>query len=832
MFLALLLSLLALAGAVLPEVAYQAPAAYPPEAQAAGEEAVVQLELGIDERGIVIEARLVEPVGDGFDEAALLAARATRFTPARDESGAAVSAAIFYNIAFSLEKIPSPSLRGQVREAGTRLPLPGVELRATGPEDALALATTDEDGRYTFVGLGGGSWTLAATDPRHRTLTEEVEIRAEELVELDLALVKDAIATERLADEILVVEGERATSEAQERRLPVEEIQYLPGTNGDVVKVVQNLPGVARSPLGTGNLIIRGTAPEDSRTFIDGSPIPLVFHFAGLTAVINSDSISEVAYLPGNFSVRYGRILGGLVDLRTKTELPERSRGYLSVDVFQTALYQDIKLGPRTALSFSGRRSYVDAVLSPLLSKGNATVRAPRYYDAQLRFLHQTDGGTSYDALFFLSDDRFRFLGGEEDPDEVVLSYADRFQRLRLRRLAPLAGGWTEETTLGIGPEKRDFSFGTASAAYEKRFTFSLREEVGIELAPNRPLAGRVGLDLLTGRDAFLFNESRFASKEEGASTFLAPGLYGELSGRAGRLTLIPGLRFDALLYGDGYAASALDPRFTSRLLVGRDTTLKASVGRFSAQPSLRQVDPGGDGTRDLSFPWSLQSSVGIEQPITGRVNADLTAYYNRLYDRVVGREDRLRFYSGPPPVGPFDTEPYANEGTGFICGVEGQLSYRSPTSVGLLSFTLSHSERQDRPDEPVELFEYDQPVVLNALWSQRLPKDWRLGGRIRYSSGNPYTPVENRIQDMGSRSFAPVYGERSSARIRPFTSLDLRVDKTITFRRWSLEVYMDVQNITPGENVEVIGWTYDYGELDPISSTPPLPVFGLKGSW
>ena len=68
---------------------------------------------------------------------------------------------------------------------------------------------------------------------------------------------------------------------------------------------------------------------------LDGAPIPNVFHFAGLSTVINGDAIAEIALLPGNYGVRYGRTLGGVVDLRLDTQLPERSRGYVSVESVQ-----------------------------------------------------------------------------------------------------------------------------------------------------------------------------------------------------------------------------------------------------------------------------------------------------------------------------------------------------------------------------------------------------------------------------------------------------------------------------------------------------------------
>ena len=159
-------------------------------------------------------------------------------------------------------------------------------------------------------------------------------------------------------------------------------------------------------------------------------------------------------------------------------------------------------------------------------------------------------------------------------------------------------------------------------------------------------------------------------------------------------------------------------------------------------------------------------------------------------------------------------------------------LRYDGPAAVGLLTATFSRSERQDRPDEPVELFAYDQPIIVNALWSQTLPKNWRLGARLRYTSGNPYTPVLNSIYDQGSRSFIPVYGERSSARLPPLLSMDLRLDRTFTYRNWKLMAYLDIQNIVLIQSAEVIGWTYDFSELDPLTSNPPLPAFGVRGEW
>ncbi|MDP2313543.1 MAG: hypothetical protein Q8P41_11605 [Pseudomonadota bacterium] len=322
-----------------------------------------------------------------------------------------------------------------------------------------------------------------------------------------------------------------------------------------------------------------------------------------------------------------------------------------------------------------------------------------------------------------------------------------------------------------------------------------------------------------------------FSPYESDAAWSFAPALYVEPSIRLGPVVVTPGLRADALVYDFGYARATLDPRLGMKIVAGPTTIVKASVGRYSQFPTTRQLAPGGDGNVDLTEAWSLQSSLGLVQALPLGLSVEATGFYNRLYDLVVGREDRFRFFTGPPPIGPFDEAGYANEGTGRICGGELLVRLDADKTLGLLSATFSNSVRVDR-DGTEELFTNDQPFVINALASQELPRRWRVGIRGRVSAGDPYTPVVNRVYDMGSRVFIPVYGERDSARLDPTYSIDVRVDKEWKFKKWAFTTYLDLQNATNVQNPEVMSWTYDYSEEAPISGLPIIPAFGVRGEW
>jgi protein TonB len=75
---------------------------YPPDALALGLEGAVTLSVGINERGAVVEVRVLKRAGHKFDEAATSALRKFRFAPARTSDGRAVPTRITYSYKFTV----------------------------------------------------------------------------------------------------------------------------------------------------------------------------------------------------------------------------------------------------------------------------------------------------------------------------------------------------------------------------------------------------------------------------------------------------------------------------------------------------------------------------------------------------------------------------------------------------------------------------------------------------------------------------------------------------------------------------------------------------------
>lgn len=608
-----------------------------------------------------------------------------------------------------------------------------------------------------------------------------------------------------------------------------ETIRYLPGTHGDVLLALQNLPGVARSPLGVGQLIIRGMAPEDSRYTVNGLEVPLMYHFVGVASIFPGEVIDDMAFTPGVSGARFGGNLGGRVDLQTSLSLPAQSSAYGSLDLFQVAAFGEFRLSGRTSLTVAARRSYVDAVLTPVLSSAQQTFRAPRYYDAQLRLLHLLPGQGSIEAIAFLSDDGFTVLSGDDETLQAVAAgYQSRFQKVQFRWRASLGKQWTQDLTLMVGPEAEAANLPQEERAESRRISMDLREEFRRE----GQLSWRLGLELQSGPESYWFNLPTFGPEERGETWRVAPAVYAETSIRTGKVTITPGLRAGMMHYaGDGVLQWGLDPRLAVVWSPSQRTDLLFSVGRTTGFSPARAVLVEGDGQAGLRPSWALQGEARVRSRLLETLTLEVGLYGSYLDDLIVGREGVFRFYRSLPVFGQLDTGIYASEGRGWTAGAE--LGLRGEIRGWTLwtSVTGGTSWRETREGQ-WHLYDMDQPFVFTALTSRGLPKNWRLGARFRFAVGMPYTPIQQGIHLLELNRFVPVYGERAGGRLPPVYSLDLRVDKTWDFQKWQLGIYLDIQNVTNAQQIEVATWSYDYSQLRGVRGLPILPVFGIRGDW
>lgn len=147
----------------------------------------------------------------------------------------------------------------------------------------------------------------------------------------------------------------------------------------------------------------------------------------------------------------------------------------------------------------------------------------------------------------------------------------------------------------------------------------------------------------------------------------------------------------------------------------------------------------------------------------------------------------------------------------------------------GWASYSLIRSERRANPEAAWRLFDFDQTHLVVVVASFELPAGFRLGARMRVSTGYPRTPIVGATFDARSDTFQPIRGEQNTDRLPTFFQLDARVEKTGKLGPLTWSAYLDVINITNQPNPEEVTYSYDYKERKYLTGLPLLAVLGAR---
>ena len=90
--------------------------------------------------------------------------------------------------------------------------------------------------------------------------------------------------------------------------------------------------------------------------------------------------------------------------------------------------------------------------------------------------------------------------------------------------------------------------------------------------------------------------------------------------------------------------------------------------------------------------------------------------------------------------------------------------------------------------------------MIVNLTAGKKLKRNWELGAKFRFTGGRPYTPYDTLLSSlvnvwdvtqMGLLDVSRINGQRLPVNHQ----LDFRVDKKYFFKRWNLNLYLDIQN-------------------------------------
>jgi len=218
------------------------------------------------------------------------------------------------------------TVRGTIVDADSRFPLIGATVVIAGSNPVKG-AATDVSGIFRFdeVPVGRIRLELSYIGYESKTIPDIVVNSGKEMV-LDLTMQESVVKMDEIVVKAYRKKGEAVNemSLLSTQSITLEETRRFTGGMDDPARVVSSFPGVASTPDGSSDIIVRGNSPKYMQWRLDGAEISSPYHlddqnssFGALTA-LNNNLLANSDFYTGAFSAEYGDVLSCVYDVKLR----------------------------------------------------------------------------------------------------------------------------------------------------------------------------------------------------------------------------------------------------------------------------------------------------------------------------------------------------------------------------------------------------------------------------------------------------------------------------------------------------------------------------------
>jgi hypothetical protein len=165
--------------------------------------------------------------------------------------------------------------------------------------------------------------------------------------------------------------------------LSVTQIKSVPVVFGevDILKTLQLLPGVRNAGEGNAGFYVRGGGPDQNLIILDDAVVYNSGHLFGFFSIFNADAIKNVSLIKGGMPAQYGGRLSSVLDVAMK----EGNLNTFQVDGGIGLIASRLSIqGPikkdKASFIVSARRTYIDALVKPLVKRTSAFYGSGYYF--------------------------------------------------------------------------------------------------------------------------------------------------------------------------------------------------------------------------------------------------------------------------------------------------------------------------------------------------------------------------------------------------------------------------------------------------------------------
>ena len=607
----------------------------------------------------------------------------------------------------------------------------------------------------------------------------------------------------------------------------VREIEKSPGGGRDVSRIVRMMPGVSFSPAGYRNdLIVRGGGPSENRFYMDGIEIPHINHFAtqgatgGPVSLINADLIREIQFYTGAFPADRSGAMSSVLDFSLREGDAERQTFKVTLGTAEASLSGRGHFNERTTYLFSLRQSYLQFVFKML-----DLPFLPNYIDGLFNVDTKLSRYTTLKLIALGGVDHMKLNMGIEvnDGSAYILSYLPKVTQETFTIGAVLRHHAERHVTSLILSHNylnnRNVKYRENDDSNVENLMLNLRgceqkSTLKIEnttlfsdhwtLKENAELAYHHFL--ATDHQQFSLGRWNHYDTQLGFFSYGASFMANYI-GDDERLKLSMGLRAD----GNSYSSRMqqvwhqLSPRASVHYQLSPIWSVSASSGLYHQLPPYTALGFKEEGqlvNRYLRYMSVWQSAVGGAWQASDEISLSLEGFYKQYYHIPLSLSDGIPLTCKGADYGIVGNEWLVSDAIGRAYGVELLFRWLKPDQLSLTgSFTWFRSAYQANGEASYIASPWDNRFILNISSTYELPHHWSVGAKVSVLGGTPYTPYDEVASsyvsywDVNGRCL-PNYSRYNTERTPLYTQYDVRIDKEWFFHRWSMGLFINLQNV------------------------------------
>jgi hypothetical protein len=736
------------------------------------------------------------------------------------------------------------TITGRIYDEASGAPLEGAVVVVTDLDPPKGGAA-DSLGFFKIEGVTIGRHTFKVSYASYEPKTlYDVDVTAGKQVNLNIAL-QEAVRT--LKEVTITYDRSKDKNRTNNdmtlvsaRTFNVDETKRYAGSFGDPSRMAANFAGVIAGNDSRNDIVVRGNAPTGMLWQIEGLNAPNPNHFGtlnstgGPVSILNNNNIDKSDFLTGAFPAQYGNALAGVFDIRLREGNRQKAEYVAQVGFngFEGGAEGPIGKNKKTSYLINYRYSTLTAFKALGLNVGTGTA-VPIYQDVNYKIVSRINKKSKISLFGLAGLSEADFLGKDIDTAKPDLYGGDPFANQRTK-FATTINGLTYDWQV---TEKSNIKLIAGYSTTYQRYLRDSISEVDRSEHPSEVADFKTGKASLQAYYQHKFNAKNnllagFTYENTAFNTLyktMSPGktdrVFNDQTGNMGlhqafgqwkhrfsnALSMVAGVHLQYLDLNDQFA---IEPRLGFRYTANPRNAFSLGYGMHNQAQNVYSyfvLTPTATGyearNRNLDFTRSQHIVASYDHSFSSYLRIKVESYL-QLIDQVPV-ERFASSYSALNSGATFtldNTGDLVNKGVGRNYGAEFTIERFLNKGFYLLG-TLSLINSSYKGSDNVWRYTgFNTEYATNLLAG----KEFKVGKKKNILG------INARISRIGGRYLTPIDAERSkltgnaeyineqanSLKQTDYFRTDLKISYKKEYRRSTLEVSLDLQNITNNKNV------------------------------